>query len=543
MRKLDEQTRAGLLVLHQAAPKRKIDEPVYPKPDLTALRDMVVDLLLQTMTSKPVQSLMDDPDKAEWVRRGMDFHNDGGCPFCEKQIPQRRKLDLESHFNAEYKDSLASLERLAGYIRSVRESFLSDLNAPDCEIIHDSLHDGYMAAKVGLDGYRDRVKAYLDSLEAALSRKKRHLFESLSLDGVPPPPDDCPPDDLIKIIREHNEMCSNLPSRAADARERLEYDYVAADHEFAQLHDDSLAADRAEVDSANLVDALADEVSEMERDMANHSRAAYDFNEDLRSYLGHGELRLDVREHGYAISRNGDANPLPSDGERTAIALLYFLQSLRAGRFNTKEGIIVLDDPVSSLDANALFAAVGFIRERTQTAGQLFVLTHNFTFFREVREWFKRKKDSAQFYMLSSRSEGKSRQSEIRKLDPLLKNYGSDYHYLFKCVWNGARSGSLGSYYHLPNMARRLLDSFLAFRQPNIPDLRGRMDKIEYDAAKKRRIYAFINAHSHNFAIAGPEHAVDILSEAPGVLSDIMDLMRAADPKHYDAMKSLARKA
>ena len=280
----------------------------------------------------------------------------------------------------------------------------------------------------------------------------------------------------------------------------------------------------------------------MEYDVANHSRAAYDFNKDLRSYLGHGELRLDVREHGYAISRNGDANPLPSEGERTAIALLYFLQSLKADRFNIKEDIIVLDDPVSSLDANALFAAIGFIRERTQTAGQLFVLTHNFTFFREVRGWFKKKKYSAQFYMLSSRSEGESRQSEIRKLDPLLEDYGSEYHYLFKCVWIGARSGSLESNYHLPNMARRLLDSFLAFRQPDITELKGRMDKIEYDAAKKQRIYAFINAHSHNFAIAEPEHAVDILSEAPGVLSDIMDLMKFVDPKHYNAMSSLAKK-
>ena len=221
MHKLDTQTRARLRTLHQSTPKRKIDEPRYTKPDLTALRDMVVDLLSQTVASKPVQSLKDDPYKAEWVQRGMDFHNDDECPFCENHIPKQRKLDLESHFNAEYKDGLTSLERLSVYIRDVRESFLSDVKAPDCEIIHDSLHDGYMAAKVGLDDYRDHVKAYLDSLEAALSRKRRYLFESLAPDGVLSPPDDGPPDNLIKIIREHNGICSNLAIRAADAREKL----------------------------------------------------------------------------------------------------------------------------------------------------------------------------------------------------------------------------------------------------------------------------------------------------------------------------------
>ena len=548
MHKLDNQARARLLALHHATPKREIDEPRYPKRDWAALRDMVVDLLSQTVISKPIQSLMDDPDKAEWVRRGMDFYNDNECPFCKKQMPEQRKLDLESHFDAEYEDTLTLLDRLATHVRDVRESFLSDVKAPDCEIIHDSLHDAYMAAKAGLDDYRDNVKAYLDSLEATISHKRRYLFKSLAPDGILPPPDDGPSDNLIVIIREHNEMCLHLASRVADAREKLEYDYIAEDHEFVQLHADSLVANRTADESANRVAALIDEVSTMESDVADHSKAAHDFNDDLSRYLGHGELRLDVREHGYAISRNGDANPFPSDGEKTAIALLYFLQSLKGDRFNIKEGIIVLDDPISSLDTNALFAAIGFIRERTQAAGQLFVLTHNFTFFREVREWFKSKnrpnrRCDAQFYMLSSRSEGENRQSEIRKLDPLLKDYGSDYHYLFKCVWRGSKSlDSLESNYHLPNMARRLLDSFLAFRQPNITDLKGRMNKIEFDAVKKQRIYAFINAHSHNFTIAEPEHAVDLLSEAPGVLSDIMNLMKGVDPEHYSAMEALAKK-
>ena len=91
-------------------------------------------------------------------------------------------------------------------------------------------------------------------------------------------------------------------------------------------------------------------------------------------------------------------------------------------------------------------------------------------------------------------------------------------------------------------MARRLLDSFLAFRQPGVITFGGRMDKVEFDEAKKRRIQAFVNAHSHNFAIAEPEHNVELLGEAPNVLSDIMSLMKTMDPEHYDLMEDLAKK-
>ena len=167
------------------------------------------------------------------------------------------------------------------------------------------------------------------------------------------------------------------------------------------------------------------------------------------------------------IVRDGSGDPLPSEGEKTAIALLYFLTSLKEDQFDIKKGVIVLDDPISSFDTNTLFAAYGLVRERTKSAGQLFILTHNFTFFREVRSWFgstNRKNQAsprAQFYMLGNVSDSKNRHSEIRKLDPLLMNYGSDYHYLFACVWRGAKStGTLESYYPLPNMARRLLDAF-----------------------------------------------------------------------------------
>ena len=542
----DEQDR--MLALHRAIPKPRIPEPSYPRPDLSILRDKVAGVLARTVVSGTIQSLKDDPDRAEWVRKGLGLQAEHECPFCEQQVPEWRQLELERHFGAEHEHLMESLDGLAAEIDDITESYLPKMAAPSRVMIQDHLFDGYEAAKAALETYRNQVKEYLDSLVEAIRRKKGQPFDAVPMDDVFLPPDGSPTDGLLEIIRQHNNACDNHARDAAKAGEWLERRYVAESMgEFRRLRDAAEATSVAAGRSEERVAILDGEVSILKREVSDHGRSANAFNAALRAYLGHGELQLDVRENGYVIMRKGDADPLPSEGEKTAIALLYFLTSLRKDGFDIGESVIVLDDPVSSLDANSLLAAYGFIRERTNLAGQLFIMTHNFTFFRKVREWFdkKRRKDGsrrAQFYMLYSSSDGQGRCSEIRKLDPLLKDYKSDYHYLFARVWRGAQQAdNLEAYYTLPNMARRLLDAFLAFRLPDIHGTLGdRMDNVDFDENRKRRMLAFANAYSHNDVISVQEHDANLLSEMPEILSDIMDLIKSVDLEHYNRMEKLA---
>lgn len=212
----------------------------------------------------------------------------------------------------------------------------------------------------------------------------------------------------------------------------------------------------------------------------------------------------------------------------------------------------MLDDPVSSLDANALYLAFGFIQERTRDAGQLFILTHNFTLFRQVRNWFhhlkgQNKKDvnqrPARFYMLDCVREGGQRCSSIRQLDPLLEQYESEYHYLFARIYRGAAvpaSRALQENYVLPNIARRLLEAFLAFRQPHVSgDLWQKLKDVEFQEAKKLRIIRFLHTHSHGDAVGEPEHDPSLLGEAGSVLKDLLDFIEDQDREHFAAMVKL----
>jgi len=294
------------------------------------------------------------------------------------------------------------------------------------------------------------------------------------------------------------------------------------------------------------------EIGRLESEIVEHRRPAEDLNEDLRKYLGHSELCLEIKETGYSITRGGVAAGALSEGETTAIALLYFLKSLQDRRFELERGVVVLDDPVSSLDANALFLAFGFIRERTVNAGQLFILTHSFSLFRQIRNWFRHLKGQrkktvgdrpARFLMLEVSEVDGVRSSTIGGLDPLLAEYESEYQYLFARIHEAAKVATprdLEENYSLPNMARRMLEAFLAFRQPHVGGgLWQKIKEVSFDEAKKHRILRFLHTHSHSIALGEPEHDLTALAEGPSVLGDLLDMMKAEDPGHFAAMERL----
>ena len=313
----------------------------------------------------------------------------------------------------------------------------------------------------------------------------------------------------------------------------------------AKTHEATIATTAAQLPT------LRAKISSLEVEITEHRRPAEELNDDFHKYVGHEELQLEVKDHGYTVTRNGVPASQLSEGETTAFALLYFLKALRDHRFDFSNGVVVLDDPISSLDANSLFLAYGFIQERTKDVGQLFILTHNFTFFRQVRNWFhqikgQRSKDinkrPARFYMLNCLSDDKGRYSNIQNLDPLLERYESDYHYLSARVLCSSSSSTpaLETNYGLPNMARRLLEAFLAFRQPDVfGGLWQKMQNVDFEEAKKSQILRFVHTYSHNDAIVEPDHDPSMLGEAPAVLSDLLDLIKSQDSDHYKRMVQL----
>jgi wobble nucleotide-excising tRNase len=549
---LTDAERDRLLLEHRANPRPRIPEIAYRFADLLRARQDVAELLATTVTSKAIESLRSDPELGNWVQHGVGIHkarSSESCLFCEQALPGPRMAALEAHFSTQFGELVRRLDELSGSIRSALKSVL-DLRFPDRSAVYEHLSDVYDAQRQAVQSALDVSESVLRRLLHSLEKKRSRAFDPLALDVEAPQLDVMSLDRLNEVIRSHNLSSTEFQERTASARDKLAADLVVASlDEYSARASAVKAASDAISPLAGKVAELTAEIEALERDIVEHQLPADEVNDDLAKYLGHVELRLEVRKTGYVLTRDGVPAQALSEGERTALALLYFLKCLTDRRFDLKNGVVVLDDPVSSLDANALYLAFGFIRQRTQDAGQLFLFTHNFTFFRQVRNWFDhlnrgkpRDSQPARFYMVERVLGVTPRCSAIRRLDPLLCEYESEYHYLFARVSRAAADAGpvdLAESYGLPNVCRRLLEMFLAFRQPQPDDLWKKLRKVRFDEAKKVRILRFVHTYSHGDAVGEPEHDPSLLGEGSAVLGDLLELIAAEDPAHYAAMKAL----
>jgi wobble nucleotide-excising tRNase len=193
------------------------------------------------------------------------------------------------------------------------------------------------------------------------------------------------------------------------------------------------------------------------------------------------------------------------------------------------------------------------MKERTKACHQLFILTHNFAFFRQVKNWFhhlkgQNKKDidqrPARFYSLHTTLADGERNATLSLIDPLLEQFESEYHFLFRQVYdaanNAAPAADLTQFYGMPNIARRLIETFLAYRYPDCGgDLFRKFERVDFDSAKKTRILRLLNTYSHSCGISDPEHDPSVLAETGEVMKAILELIQSLDDDHYQGMLKL----
>jgi wobble nucleotide-excising tRNase len=548
-------------------PKEALTEIAFSPPDLAAIRERAETLLVRSVASQALEELTRDKALGAWVQQGLALHSgehqSDTCRFCCEPLSPLRRAALEGHFN----DAFAAFQgAISGVIETVDREItrLGNQLFPDSARAYDHLQGEFAAAATAAKAALSGAMTWLEQVRAGLEAKKAAPFApSGGVQWQEPPEPEVLPTAIAAvnaIVAKHNEITNDFRSQVRDACKKLERHYLAeAREEFASLNEATTSVDGAIATGQDAVEALKKQIAQLERDIVEHRRPADELNTELRAYLGRDELRFEVKETGYALTRAGQPVSHLSEGERTAIAFLYFLKSLQDRSFELKNGVVVIDDPVSSLDANALFSAFGYMKERTKDCGQLFVLTHNFAFFRQVKNWFHHvgkerlggeKRPRSRFYMMQVCMNGAGeRNSSIGELDPLLREYDSEYHYLFRRVYDEAKKAGLPAalehHYAMPNIARRLVEAFLAFRYPDSPDLAKRLEHVDnFDRAKKVRVLRLLHTYSHAGGVPEYEHDPSLLAETRPVLCDLLDLIKAVDPTHYEGMEKLvARRA
>lgn len=561
---LSEAEKAADKALVATKPKVQLQKFNIAIPDITDLTAKAEALLSKSVVSGILQELIADTDITAWVQKGLALHtgekDSKTCRFCGQKLPANRLRVLEQHFNDDFKRLQKDIQDLIDVVIGIADQ-LNNKIFHDTSKLYDNLAGEYTVAIQHLSAAVELYTVYLDGLADALLMKRENPLVQVQLASYVNLSEIAKlavlaltVEALNNIIERHNLQTDNFESDVEAARLSLELTVVGEAFPEFDERNRAIASENALLGVLQLEEIhLKHDIETIEKDIVEHRRPVAELNTELEAYLGRSEIKLEFRDTGYAITRNGQPAGDLSEGEKTAIGFLYFLKSLKDKSFSISEGIVVIDDPVSSLDANSLFCAFGYMRDRTKAAAQLFILTHNFGFFRQVRSWFRHlpgqgKKNSAlrpaQFYLLNAFFKGGHRNAALQPLDPLLLDYESEYHYLFKHVADEATKdgtdGNLEQYYGMPNVARRLLEAFLAFRQPALcGELQEQLALVPYDDAKKARILRFLHTFSHNDNIAEGDHDLSILAETRPVLMDVLNLISKVDPDHHAAMIAL----
>ena len=536
--------------------KPEIPEIQFTTSDLEALKVKTESVLSLNVVSEVIETLKRRPDVNSWVGQGLKLHKElevKVCQFCGRPLPDERIHKLEKHFSDEYAAVVKTVSEVRAAI-ATHIAALAELAVPDEARIYDDFVVPYRTAVNAIGEARCAIEGFLKSCDDALKKKQDNPFEIVTLSAEVPASIDTTY--INEQLRSHNDRTRNFQVEIAAARATLEEAIVA--DKFDKVFELQSEIDAAATEAEGLrssIAALSAGILKLDGEIKEHRRPAEQINADLASYLGRKDITLAVEDAGYRIMRGGVqlTNLNLSEGEKTALAIIYFLKSLEDRGFDKTKGIVVIDDPVSSLDANALFYAFSFIQNRTKNVGQLFILTHNFGFLRLVRKWLfrlnrsKNKTKELRMYMLHCLGSSSGRRAELATLDRLLAEYESEYSYLFSQVVKGSNesAGEIEKFYHYPNIARRVLEAFLAFRLPNSAhvgetNMHVSLHKLGFDSSKTNRILNFLNAHSHN---ARPDGSVDhdesILLETPAVLADVLELIEHADSNHCSEMKKL----
>ena len=539
-------------------------EPDYFKKAAIRLRDLIG----TTAVNQAIQRLTDNPDIREWVQTGLEIHkqhDSQSCEFCGSPVTQLRTEALAAHFSKEFTDFQNRLQNAATWIESqgapinqipAPTAFYKELSA-DFEKFQKEYTSATEKINQQVQGWRDALKAKITDpaktdiqISDVIEEDVTNFNETLK--------------SIIALVDKHNNKTSNFKVETSKSKVKLELHFAAAevqefDYPGSEKNCNNLETE-AKLDYKE-IEKLDQEVAAIEALLSNETVGAKEFNDTLHRFIGRSELCLNFnqKKKGYEIIRNGlgehDGNL--SEGEKTAIAFVYFITKLNENGNNIKDTIVVVDDPVSSFDSNHLFHAYSFLRTQCTDAKQLFVLTHNFTYFKLVRDWFsgmnrnRSKKDKPEncfFYRLDA-PPGSPRHSLLVDADDSLKNYGSEYHYIFKKLYEYRSHTTLNrdEAFLTANLARKLIESFFTFKYPKRRnDISQLMDVGLKDCTittpeLKEKIYRFINKYSHSDVIEITEESSENLAgESHSVIGNIFQWMEEVDKKHYDEMTQVA---
>lgn len=456
-------------------------QQIQPLSNLTTLTQEI-STLLETNLVSPTSLNPLNAEIESWTREGLKIHSAGDeCHFCANTVTQERLEILSQHFGSHVKaftEKLTSMDqRIQQFtleledrkVRLEKDKTQPLTNTPGLEAIaelNQALEFMTAARKV----IKQRVAAPYTNIPFPIAPNRLSLVEfekyRCAIESI----------EKSQITLKMNALNDYLFSAKDKA---IEYSKVKS--EFKQQQD---ALDRQQ----KLIDIEEAHLSQLENDRANwdSERSAAEVTKDLRFFLG--DMGWEVKSSssstgsttsvGYRVHRNGKPATNLSEGERTALSLVYFLRSLERPigkkedpNWSPQKIIVWIDDPMTSMDRTAMSLAAnliaqrsGFVKDKfTPQVGQLVVSTHNLEFLKALQQEIVGEKKLVHLTPMNHKN-GQGRWRELPEVSLFREHAILIAELVQICL-----SSALSFQSHHLNSTRRLLEAEAAWRFPELP--------------------------------------------------------------------------
>jgi len=529
--------------------------------DFKQLFDSANTLLKLDLKIEDIEELSKDKELRDWTETGYHIHKERKlniCQFCHNPIPKDWFEKLGKYFTAELQETKNKIDENINKLKIIdRGEAIFDL---DSNKLFLGIAKDYLKAKKSLETQGKSIKGAANELIKSLENKRDTLQrKDESIVGVQYPEEQIISfneivGDIKRMILEHNERVKENVKESKDAARIIELhtiasifkgkDYFLHKKEYEELEDK--------------INKLKEKIDELSRDiktkrgaMKNTSLAIEKINAIAREYFGEGQIYLEIMEsasgnNGYVLKRRRKSAKHLCEGEKSILALIYFFVKLEEEGCDKSSCTVIIDDPVDSQDAIFLFRTYGLLKRQLKGVKQLVIFTHNYDFFNLLRDWFisEDHKDHSQLYFTSINKTNGKQELKIENLPAILKDYKSEYQYLFSRLYLYANDKKPMDEPLVANVARKALEYFAGFKWScktseeftNIVLNRFVEDEDQFKRGVGDFIVKFVHEYSHGQEFSRPITAA--MLEAKNIAKKTIEFIKLADKEHYDKLKA-----
>lgn len=450
----------------------------------------------QDILSKPIVNSADtelagflrDIGATEWMRHGHDTYShdaNGRCPYCGGDLPADFEQTFINSFDNRYQDNLRILSEFLVHYKKVANDLFIPLQTIPSELY----------PQINIKPYVDKLavlKAVIQANIETIKSKIENPAATVVLTDI------CPIlNELSDIINGFNALIdANNAIVAAGPTKQTECTNAVFSLLAFMLKDVIAAYRKSDADMQAELDALDTEIAThnttlegiktklktlrsktVETDTAKDSINQMLRDSGMRGFSLQPKVGVD---NVYEVRRpDGTIADNMSEGEKNFIAFLYFYHLVHGSDSadgETREKIVVIDDPVSSMDSGSLFIVSTLVRQMIEICRnnadnrnpiatgnfikQIFILTHNAYFHREVSYGYVSKYEYASFYLIRKIGTNSTIKmcDEVNPNEPTQRMNVNPVKNSYAALWDEYRE--VKSAVPLMNVIRRILEYY-----------------------------------------------------------------------------------